>query len=95
LSAFGAPQQLINVADFSREDMVIQIGVAPRRIDLVTGVSGLRFAEAMRRAVLREIDGIPVKILSAEDFVRNKLASGRPKDLADAALLQQKRSTKR
>jgi hypothetical protein len=95
LAAFGAPRQLINAADFAREDMVIQIGVAPRRIDLVTGVTGLVYAKAAQQAVTREIDGIPVKILSVKDFVRNKLATGRPKDIADASLLQQSRPKKR
>ena len=41
LTAFGAPMTQISPADFEKEDMVIQIGVAPRRIDLVTSISGV------------------------------------------------------
>jgi hypothetical protein len=95
LVAFGAPRQQINPADFARKDMVVQIGVAPRRIDFVTSVTGLTYADASRHAVKREIDGVTVKILSPGDFIRNKLAAGRPKDIADASLLQQNRAKKR
>ena len=88
LLRFGAPTAQIVAADFEKPDMVVQIGVAPRRIDFVTSISGVGYDEAACNAVEREIDGLTLKILSAEDFVRNKLAAGRPKDLVDAALLQ-------
>jgi hypothetical protein len=90
LTRFGAPTVQIVAADFEKEDMVVQIGIAPRRIDFVTSISGLSYDEAVRNAVEREIDGIALKILSAEDFVRNKVASGRPKDLVDAELLRKR-----
>jgi predicted nucleotidyltransferase len=90
LTKFGAPATQISAADFEKEDMVVQIGVAPRRIDFVTSISGLSYDEAARNAVEREIDGVTLKILSVEDFVRNKLASGRPKDLVDAELLRKR-----
>jgi hypothetical protein len=73
---------------FVKEDAVVQIGVAPRRIDFVTGVSGLTYDEARRGAIEKEIDGVRVRILSMPDMIRNKLASGRPKDLEDAKTLQ-------
>ena len=95
LTAFGAPRHQINVADFEREDMIVQIGVAPRRIDLVTSVTGLTYEAANRQAVEREIDGVTVRILSAADFVKNKLATGRPKDLADAETLRKSRVKRR
>ena len=90
LAAFGAPMSQITTADFEKEDMVVQIGVAPRRIDFVTSISGVSYEDAARNAVEREIDGVALKILSAQDFVCNKLASGRPKDLADAELLRKR-----
>ena len=70
--------------------MSVQIGVAPRRIDFVTSISGVAYEAAAQHVVEREIDGIRVRILSAADLLRNKLAAGRPKDLADAVLLQQR-----
>ena len=90
LTVFGAPVAQIAAVDFEKEDMVVQIGVAPRRIDFVTSISGVAYDDAARNVVEREIDGIRVRILSAEDLIRNKLAAGRPKDLADAELLQKR-----
>jgi predicted nucleotidyltransferase len=90
LAAFGAPAAQISAADFEREEMVVQIGVAPRRIDFVTSISGVAYEEAARNAVEREIDGIRLRILSVQDFIRNKIACGRPKDIADAELLRQR-----
>jgi hypothetical protein len=54
----------------------------------MTSISGVTFEEAARNALLQEIDGISVKVLFVDDLIRNKLASGRPKDLVDVALLQ-------
>lgn len=88
LARFGAPLLEVSPDDFLREDAVVQIGVAPRRIDFVTGVSGLTYDDASRGAVEREIDGVRVRILSMRDLIRNKLASGRPKDVEDAKTLQ-------
>jgi hypothetical protein len=88
LACFGAPLSEVSAADFQKEDAVVQIGVAPRRIDFVTGVSGLTYEEASRGAIAREIDGVRLRILSMPDLIRNKLASGRPKDLEDAKMLQ-------
>ena len=70
------------------DDTVFQIGVAPRRIDIITGVSGLHFEETYERSISVEIEGIEVHIPSREDLIRNKRASGRTKDLADAEALE-------
>jgi hypothetical protein len=88
LARFGAPLSKVSAADFVKEDAVVQIGVAPRRIDFVTGVSGLTYDEASGGAIGREIDGVRVRFLSMPDLIRNKLASGRPKDIDDAKMLQ-------
>jgi len=88
LVRFGAPMTNLSAADFTKKEAVVQIGVAPRRIDFVTSISGLNFDEARAGAVVREIEGITLPILAMPDLIRNKLATGRPKDLADAQLLQ-------
>jgi hypothetical protein len=87
LSRFGALTTNLSAADFVKEDAVVQIGVAPRRVDIITSVSGLTFEEARRNALVREIDGLTVPILALPDLICNKLASTRPKDLEDAKLL--------
>ena len=69
--------------------MVFQIGIAPRRIDLLTSISGVQdFEGAWIERVDIEIDGIPVPILSRRHMIINKRATGRPQDLADLAWLE-------
>ena len=89
LAAFGAPLQDVEPQDFSRSDVVFQIGVAPRRIDIMTGISGLEFAEAARNASQVEIEALTIPVLSRADLITNKEASGREKDLLDAKTLRQ------
>lgn len=89
LERFGAPLTDVSPADFETEGLVLQIGVAPRRIDLITSADGLRFEEAFAHSLTVEIDGIPVHVLSKDDLIRNKRAAGRMKDLADVEMLEQ------
>jgi hypothetical protein len=82
---FGVPAADLGVsrADLETPDKVIQIGVPPRRIDLLTSVSGLVFESAWTNRTTYSTDGVDVPFLSRADLVRNKRASGRPKDLVD------------
>ena len=88
LRRFGAALHGLSVDDLQKDDTIFQIGVAPRRIDMITGASGLQFEEAFTRAVKVDIDGLEVHIPSVDDLIRNKRASGRTKDLADAEALE-------
>lgn len=89
LQRFGTPLQNLTRQDFQRDDTVFQIGVAPRRIDIITTASGLRFDEAYANSMAVDIDGIEVRIPSLIDLIRNKRASGRTKDIADAEALEE------
>ncbi len=88
LRRFGTPLHDLTRADLVAEDIVFQIGVAPRRIDIITTASGLDFDEAFSRSMAVDIEGIEVRIPSVADLIRNKRASGRTKDLADAEALE-------
>lgn len=88
LSRFGAPLHELTREDLQKDDTIFQIGVAPRRIDILTGASGLQFDETFRHSSPIEIDGLQVRIPSMDDLIRNKRASGRTKDLADAEALE-------
>ena len=85
LAAFGAPLDALEVTrdDFIRADVVVQLGLPPRRIDVLTSVSGLAFAEAWEDRLEQEVDGQRVPFLGRTSLIRNKQASGRPKDLGD------------
>ena len=88
LKAFGAPLTDVTAADFEKEGTIFQIGVAPCRIDIITAIDGVRFEEAYPRALAKTWEGIDVRILSLQDLLANKRASGRLKDLADVQLLE-------
>jgi predicted nucleotidyltransferase len=88
LRRFGAPLHNLTKDDLQKDGTIFQIGVAPRRIDIVTGASGLQFEETYERALSVNIEGIEVHIPSIDDLIRNKRASGRTKDLADAEALE-------
>jgi hypothetical protein len=88
LRRFGAPLHGLTIADLQKDDTIFQIGVAPRRIDIITGASGLRFGEAFKASVAVTIEGLQVRIPSVADLIRNKRASGRIKDLADIEVLE-------
>ena len=88
LDRFGAPLQGLTMGDLQRDDTIFQIGVAPRRIDIITGASGLQFDEALSHSSAVTIEGIEIHILSIDDLIRNKRASGRTIDLADAEALE-------
>ena len=75
-------------ADFHKPGMVFQIGNEPQRIDIISAADGLDYADAAKRAVKMMVDGLELKVISLDDLIVNKRASGRPKDLADALTLE-------
>ena len=92
LGRFGAPLHNLSIEDLQQDDTIFQIGVAPRRIDIITGASGLRFEDTFSRASIVTIEGLQVHVLSIEDLIRNKRATGRTRDVADAEALERLRS---
>jgi hypothetical protein len=92
LNRFGAPLSNISKTDFEKPDTVVQIGVTPRRIDILTGITGVEFVDAQRQKILIDIEGLKVPVIGVADLVRNKLAVGRPQDIADATRLQELKS---
>jgi hypothetical protein len=76
-------------SDLCTPDNVYQIGVAPYRIDIVTSITGVEFEDAWVNRNQTTIDGIRVAVISRDDLLKNKRATGRPKDLADVAWLEE------
>jgi hypothetical protein len=89
LVRFGAPVGAANVSaeDFARQGTVYQMGVVPRRIDILTEISGVSFDEAWGSRMERVVNGRRVSFLGRDALLRNKHASGRTKDLADVEAL--------
>lgn len=88
LHRFGAPMSQVEVKDFETPGAVLQIGVAPRRIDITTKIDGVDFDDAFEARNEIEIDGLKIPILSRRHLIANKKASGRPQDLVDVQALE-------
>jgi hypothetical protein len=89
LGRFGAPLEAMGVSrdDLRRQDQVVQIGLPPRRIDLLTSISGVAFQDAWHTRVVHGVEGLAVPFLGRAALVQNTKASGRTKDLADLEAL--------
>jgi len=90
LGHFGAPLHDLTEADLATPGVVFQIGLPPLRIDVLTQISGVEFAHAWprrRRAVFADLT---VDVIGRADFIANKRATGRLKDLADAERLERR-----
>lgn len=88
LAQFGAPLEGMSPADFA-DGTTFQIGQEPDRIDILQKIDGISFDEAWVNRIEGTIDGeVPALVISKEDLIRNKLASGREQDLLDAKKLK-------
>jgi hypothetical protein len=90
LAAFGAPLATLGVAldDLQRPDTVVQLGLPPDRIDVLTTITGVPdFDVAWTERVEHDVRGVRVPFLGRATLLRNKRATGRRKDLADIEAL--------
>lgn len=92
LEEFGAPLAAtdLQVEDLSKPGTVYQIGLPPRRIDLLTEIDGVNFDEAWQSKTISQVYALEAPFLGRDALLRNKKASGRPKDLVDVRLLEKK-----
>lgn len=87
LEEFGFGSVGLSAQDFMQPDKVVQLGYPPVRVDLMTSISGVSSEDAFNRRVWGEYGEVPVFYLGRNDFVANKRACGRRKDLADLEAL--------
>ena len=90
LEAFGFGNVGLDVHALTAPERIIQLGVPPNRIDVLTSISGVSFDRAWTTRAPAELDGIPVAFLGRAALIENKRASGRAKDLADVAELERR-----
>ena len=90
LAAFGAPLDAFDVEaeDFATYDGVLQIGLPPRRIDILNRVDGITFDEAVEENLSFTLEGTRIPVIGRAALIKNKRAAGRPQDLADIAALE-------
>jgi len=92
LAAFGAPLASfeVGVEDFSSYNGILQLGIAPRRIDIINRADGITFAEAVADGETFEVQGRAIPIIGRSALIKNKRAVGRDQDLADVKALESK-----
>ena len=86
---FGFGDVGIHRDDFLEPDQVIQLGRAPNRIDILTGISGITWREVWASRIQVNFDGLEIHVIGKAELMRNKQATGRPQDFADLARLRQ------
>ena len=88
LDRFGAPLFDLTAVDFERDGTVFQLGLPPRRIDLLTSIDGVTFEDAWGGRVTCRLGDVDVTVIGREALIRNKRAAGRPRDRLDLRLLE-------
>ncbi|MBC8290989.1 MAG: nucleotidyltransferase [Planctomycetes bacterium] len=88
LRQFGAPLFDLTEEDLVTPGIVFQIGVEPHRIDILTRISGLEFDEAWPGRHNVNVNSLEFAVIGLDDLIRNKRASGRPKDILDISVLE-------
>jgi hypothetical protein len=90
LLEFGAPLGDLNLDDLSKAGTIFQIGVPPIRIDVITAIDGVEFAQAWPDRLETSFGGVPVFVISRHHLITNKKTSARLQDLADVEQLEAK-----
>lgn len=88
LSEFGAPLGELTVDDLTRKDTIFQIGLPPLRIDVITNIDGVEFAEAWPDRLETLFGGVPAFVISRHHLITNKKTTSRLQDLADVQQLE-------
>ena len=92
LHEFGFGSLGLDPADFLDDGVVVQLGYPPERIDIITSADGVEFSDCWERRVEIPMGELAVPFISMDDLITNKKASGRPQDVADASILEQRDS---
>lgn len=92
ISEFGAPLSDITEETFTEKGIIFQIGIAPRRIDIITHIDGVIFEEAYKTKEFIEIENLRVPFLSKENLIKNKESTNREKDRLDADYLKKSKN---
>jgi len=90
LKDFGFESLQLTKEDFLKENYVTQLGYPPLRIDILNAISGVNFDEAYAGRIIGQEEELTISFINIQDFIANKMATGRAKDLGDIDLLNNK-----
>ncbi len=93
LAEFDAPMADLTVRDLTQPHIVFQFGMVPARVDVITTIDGVAFAEAWKNRVETHLDDIAISIISLQDLIRNKEAVNQDTDRIHLARLRKYAST--
>lgn len=88
LDDFGFSSPGLTEKDFLKEDYVTQLGYPPLRIDILNSISGVEFEDAYQGRIIGREGNTEISFINIADFIANKLAMGRPKDIGDVNTLK-------
>jgi hypothetical protein len=83
LREFGFGSIDLKKEDFLKENLILQLGYEPCRIDILTSITGVSFKECFERKVIAEMEGLRINFINIKDLKENKSKTGRAKDLGD------------
>lgn len=89
IEAFGLPTAPLTAADIVAGTKLIEMGVAPVQVHVMSHIDGVTWNEVWQDRVLGLVGERPLPFIGREAFLRNKRAAGRPKDLADIEALKE------
>ncbi len=95
LKEFGAPLTNIGADDFIKPDVVYQIGVAPVRVDIITGIAGVDFGAAYKHRQIAGFNGIKASVMGIAELMEAKKNMKRPVDAMDISALRLRDRLKR
>jgi hypothetical protein len=93
LVKFGFPRGSLHTPLFTGEKTVLRMGVPPNRIEVLSKIAGVEFRECYPRRRVMDVEGLPVSVIDYADLLRNKRATGRAGDRADAERLEKRRQS--
>ena len=93
LTSFGASTSVLTENTFMEKGIIFQIGVAPRRIDIITHIDGVDFNEAYPSRNTIVMEGLNLPFISKDNLIKNKKSTGRDKDYVDVKHLEEKSNT--
>lgn len=95
IAEFWGMEPELKASDFLRRDMIIQLGLAPVRIDIITACAGIEFKSAWKNRIKAKYGDIHIFFISLEDLIKNKRAVGRDRDSLDAKYLERVKVAKK
>lgn len=88
LVAFGAPLHGVTAEDVAAPGLILQLGIPPRRIDVINAIEGVSFSEASMSILTVHVGGVAVPVIGLDALLKNKSTVGRPEDLKDVRVLK-------